>query len=240
MKMLDCAVILAGGLGSRLRSVVPDLPKPMAPVGQKPFLSYLMAWLKAQGISQIILSVGYKNQVIKDFYGDVWNGIRLSYAREDEPIGTGGGLLNALSKLTDAKTILVVNGDTFFPLNVVSLLQTHREKKSDMTICGFFSEKNDRYSCLRLSKEMRVLGKGGAGGFISGGVYLLDEKLIEYLQSFEVCKLSFEDALTPQLLSEGWRAFGYASEAFFIDIGIPEDYSRAQSLCSGWQLNSRD
>ena len=162
MKMLDCVVILAGGLGSRLRSVVPNLPKPMAPVGQ--------------------------NQVIKDFYGDFWNGMRLSYAREDEPIGTGGGLLNALSKSTDANTILVVNGDTFFPLNVVSLLQTHREKKSDMTICGFFSEKNDRYSCLRLSKEMRVLGKGGTGGFISGGVdywkKLIGIAVIRGLQAF--------------------------------------------------------
>lgn len=235
MMQVECAVILAGGLGSRLRSVVSDVPKPMAPVGGKPFLSHLMEWLIAQGIKKIILSVGYKSEMIERFYGDYWQGAELFYAKESEPIGTGGGLVNAIQKLSDPKALLVVNGDTFFPLDLKTMWKMHLEKKSEMTIAGFFSQATDRYSFFKVSRDTRIVEKiNSDNGFVSGGVYLLCDQLVKFLKSLDVSKLSFENELTPQLLSEKWRVFGHPSNAFFIDIGVPEDYEKAQSAQSFW------
>lgn len=137
------AIILAGGLGTRLRKSVPDLPKPMAPIKGHPFLEYQMEYWGEQGVDRFILSVGYRYQTISDHFGATYQGIPIHYAVEPTPLGTGGGLLHAAEGMTEP--FLVLNGDAFFEVKLEELKDFHAGRESEWTLALFRTSKIGRY-----------------------------------------------------------------------------------------------
>ncbi len=227
------AIVLAGGLGTRLRSVISDMPKPMAPVSGKPFLHYIFVYLQKQGIKEAILSVGYKHEMIEEFFGHSYLGINISYALELEPLGTGGGIKQALDiAQSDA---FVLNGDTFFDVNLSALHTFHQIKNSDLSLSLKRMERFDRYGTVALDADARVLQfnekQYREEGLINGGVYLLNKDLFKKIEQQEGQKLadkfSFEKDVMEKHL-KNLHFYGREFEGYFIDIGIPEDYQKAQ------------
>lgn len=219
------AIILAGGLGSRLRDVVKDLPKPMAPVGGKPFLEYLLLQLKRWGTTDIVLSVGYKKNVIKSYFGDggSW-GIHISYSEENEPLGTGGALKQALSKNDDFHFI-VMNGDSFFNLSFADLIRYHAGKPGLVTMGLAIVKDRSRYGGVEINDDdgsFNSFQQDGleTAGLINSGVYIVNRNILKYIPDGRV---SFEGHVLP-LLKNDHLLYGKAFDAFFLDIGIPKDY----------------
>ena len=226
---MDEAVILAGGLGTRLRDVVPSLPKPMAPIRGRPFLSYQLDYLAAQGIRRVVLSVGYCWEALRDHFGDHYHAIQLDYAVEPEPLGTGGGMRLALAQAT-RDPVFVLNGDTFFPVELRTLAAFHEAKGADVSLALAFMRDARRYGTVELDSNQRIVGftekSAREQGLINGGVYVLRRGLLEDQAPRQA--FSFEkDVLEPRCHS--LRCFGLVSSAYFIDIGVPADYQRAQT-----------
>lgn len=223
-------IILAGGLGTRLASVVSDVPKPMAPVAGKPFLEQILQSLPLQSIDKIILAVGYKHDKIVEHYGTDYQGVPLVYSVEEEPLGTGGGIGLALQKSTE-NTILILNGDTFFDVNLEEMLAVHNEENALLTLALKQVKNPDRYGTVLLEKHTIVRfqekQEGLPTGSINGGVYLASRELIKVLPSVE--KYSFETEILEAKVNTT-KLKGYISEGLFIDIGIPQDYERAQTI----------
>lgn len=228
--MISEAIILAGGFGTRLQTVVADKPKPMALVNDKPFLHYIFDYLKHYQIKKVILSVGYKAEIIQDYFKFRYNGIQIDYAYEKEPLGTGGGIRLAMEKCKE-KEIFVLNGDSFFDLDLNAFYHFHNNHHADVTLAVRSIENTARYGtielngdhCIRSFKEKDGQPKPG---FISAGIYVLDHDL--YIQhtpahkNFSIEKNFFEPHV------EKFNLYGYVAKGYFIDIGIPEDYARAQ------------
>ena len=228
------AIILAGGLGTRLRSVISDLPKPMAPVAGQPFLHYIFLYLQRQGITDAVLSVGYKSEVIKEFFGDKYAGINIRYAVENEPLGTGGGIRQAMS-LIDSDAY-VLNGDTFFDVDLTDLHEFYTRRSSDIALALKRMHHFDRYGTVEIGNQDRVLQfqekRYKAEGLINGGVYVISKDLFKKVEAIEGTilpqRFSFEkDILEKHLLALRYQ--GKEFKGYFIDIGIPEDYDRTQT-----------
>lgn len=221
------AIILAGGLGTRLQGIVSDVPKPMAPVANAPFLKYILQYLKAQGVGKVVLAVGYKHQVISNYFGNNFEGIHLTYAIEVEPLGTGGGLRLAIEKLVDDK-VFVINGDTFFDVDLWALEQLAIEQKSDLCIALKPLNKFDRYGSVEIRGHRVVQFKEKQfvkEGLINGGIYWMKTELLKDFK--EGSKFSFEKEVMESKVQN--KIFsGLISNTYFIDIGIPEDYQKAQ------------
>ncbi|MBI3802790.1 MAG: nucleotidyltransferase family protein [Nitrospirae bacterium] len=221
------AIILAGGRGTRLQSVVPDLPKPMAPINGRPFLTYQLDYWIKQGVLRFILSVGYKRDAIQDYFKDRYKGIEIVYAVEEQPLGTGGGLLLALERIKNPSPFLVLNGDTFFEVDLEKLKSFHLEKKADLTMALLEVAENSRYGGVQLGEGERIVAYRGISNpsnrLINGGVYLFEKGALsdEWIPG---SALSLEDQLFPVLLQSGSRVYGFKSAGRFIDIGIPDDY----------------
>ncbi len=223
------AVILAGGLGTRLRSVISDLPKAMAPVNGKPFLHYLIQYLQINGVHRIILSVGYLHEKISAWCNGRYPGIEIAYALEETPLGTGGGIRLALQD-TKHKDILVINGDTFFDFDIPAFTEFYSEKKSDCAIALKPLEKFSRYGCVTTDDKNQITGFLEKGyherGYINAGVYLINK--FSFLDETTEGNFSFEkDYLEKNVNS--LKFYGKDFDGYFIDIGIPEDYERVQS-----------
>lgn len=223
------AIILAGGFGTRLQGVVKDLPKPMAPVNGRPFLTYILDYLIGYHYTRVVLSVGYLHEKIEAFFGPQYKSLEIDYAVETEPLGTGGGILFAFSKCkTD--NVLVINGDTMFKVDLDEFERFHHEKHSLLSIVLREVEDVSRYGSVVVGgNDMITLfsEKQAAAGrdFINGGVYLIDRKLFgKYPQQQ---KFSFEKDLMTRFYTQE-MFYGMPSDGYFIDIGIPEDYERAQ------------
>ena len=220
------AIILAGGFGTRLSTVVSDVPKPMAPIKGRPFLEYLLDDLNEKGINRIILAVGYKKEIIKSHFKEKYKNIDIVYSDEDIPLGTGGAIKKALT-LTKDEDIFIINGDTFFDVDLKEMYQFHKKNSSKLTLAIKDMEKFDRYGSLILEgykiikfEEKKYIDKG----YINGGIYLIKKELLnkEKKESF-----SFEkDILENEMLKI--EKYGYKSKGYFIDIGIPEDYYKFQ------------
>lgn len=223
-------IILAGGLGTRLASVVNDVPKPMAPVAGKPFLDHLLCTLPLHNVNQIILAVGYKYEKIKEYYGHQYQNVPIIYSIEKEPLGTGGGIALALEKVT-AEHGVILNGDTYFDVNYEELLEVHRNSNCPITLALKQIEFPDRYGTVLLdnSKIVRFQEKvmGIKTGLINGGVYAISAAIKDLLP--DATKFSFEKEVLEKNVTSGSLA-GYISKGLFIDIGIPEDYERAQTI----------
>lgn len=223
------AIILAGGLGTRLRSAVSDLPKCMAPVAGKPFLHYVIAALRKQDIHKFIFSLGYKSEVIQTYLSaelpqDTWQAVV-----EDEPLGTGGAILAAVKKAIE-QHVYVLNGDTIFAADMAALMDTQLAMHAACTLCLKPMENFERYGAVELDeggvitafKEKKFYKKG----LINGGVYALDST--KFLQESLPEKFSFEKDYLEKKVTEQ-VLHGFVQDEYFIDIGIPEDYRRAQA-----------
>ena len=223
------AIILAGGFGTRLQGVVKDLPKPMAPVNGRPFLTYILDYLIDYEYQRVVLSVGYLHEKIVDYFGKKYKTLEIDYAVEEEPLGTGGGILFAMSKCT-TDNVLVINGDTMFKVDLTAFEHFHQEKNGLLSIVLREVEDVSRYgsvvigdnNLITLFAEKQVTF---GHGFINGGVYLIHRKIFEKYPQPK--KFSFEkDLMTKYYTQECFYAM--PSDGYFIDIGIPEDYTRAQ------------
>ena len=232
---MTTAVILAGGLGTRLRSVVADAPKPMAPVGGRPFLEYQLDYWIGQGVREFMLSAGYRRAAIIDHFGDAYRGCTIRYAVEERPLGTGGGLLLALDRLDPGdEPFLLLNGDTFFAVNLAALRTFHREHVSDWTFSLFRAGESGRYMGIEWADDGRITDLGSAlgvaGALANGGVYLIRPNVLCDLPWRTGDKVSLETDLVPYVFAAGARCYGFESAGRFIDIGVPDDYARAAAV----------
>ncbi len=227
--MIKEAIILAGGLGTRLRSAVPDLPKCMAPVGGRPFIGYVVNYFRRAGIEQFIFALGYKSDYFDDFLAETFpDGNGYAVSLEDSPLGTGGAVRQACS-LVKGKSTLVLNGDTFFRIDLARLSNFHTTTNADCTLCLCPMNDFERYGVVELDDENRVSHfrekQYYQAGLINGGVYALDKE--RFLDEPLPEVFSFEkDYLEAYYTSR--TMLGLVQDTYFIDIGIPEDYSRVQ------------
>ena len=225
--MID-VIILAGGLGTRLQGVVSDVPKPMAKVQGEPFLSYILDNLSSKGFNRVIIGLGYKAEVITNFFKDSYQGMEIVYSFEEEPLGTGGGVLNALKYVKTSEFILM-NGDTFFDVDFKQLIKFHQEKKGDISLALKDMDDASRYGTVKLDGKSRVSKfvekSANSTGFINGGIYVINTnvlKVAEFPRKFSFEKVVLENN------ELNIKIFGGKFNNYFIDIGIPEDYSKAQ------------
>jgi len=223
---MEC-IVLAGGLGTRLRSIVNELPKCMAPVAGKPFLYYIFTYLQRQNISHVIMSVGYKFEAVQTWIGQTEWPFAVSYAIEEEPLGTGGAIRLALQKTTK-NHVLIINGDTFFDVDVESLYNEHRTKKADLTIALKSMNKFDRYGNVLLNDRNQITSfmekQFCEQGQINGGVYIINRN--SNLMEDHNTKFSFETEILQKHFSDH-SFYGLISSSYFIDIGIPQDFEKA-------------
>lgn len=231
---MTTAIILAGGLGTRLRSAVPDLPKPMAPVSGRPFLEYQMDYWIAQGISRFVISVGYRKEAIVNYFDDRYRGFAVEYAVEEAALGTGGGLLKAIGLVNQNEAVLVLNGDTFFEVDYRRLKAFHEKNNSRWTFSLFRANEADRYMGMNVDPKGRITSlKSGTrelGQLANGGVYLIDPKVVEMTRLSSGDKASLEDDVLGELIAQNVPLYGVEFNGRFIDIGVPEDYVRAASV----------
>jgi D-glycero-alpha-D-manno-heptose 1-phosphate guanylyltransferase len=220
------AVILAGGMGTRLHDAVPDLPKPMAPVNGKPFLWYLLNWLTEYPVSKVILSTGYLHESIISYFGDSFEGVPIEYAIEKEPLGTGGGLMLAAGKVSGSDFI-VINGDTYFPVNLAELYTFHTGQSAFITIALKKMKGFSRYGSVECSDGWILQfheKKFCHDGFISGGIYVMNRNMLMSQPFPEIFSLE-KDILEKSAGIGDLRCMVFNQT--FLDIGIPEEYQRA-------------
>lgn len=228
------ALVLAGGLGTRLRSVYRAGPKVLAPVANRPFLDYLLRWLRLAGFSDVVLCVGYKREQIQRRYksGDSW-GLRLSYSAENEPLGTGGAIKLAQRHI-HSKHLVVLNGDSFVDVDLSALLQFHRRHRALATMALAQAPPGDRYGNVRVNAARKILEfveKGSRSSikemqpkWINGGVYVFRRELLRLIPAGR--PVSLERDIFPKI--KGRPFYGYPVAGYFIDIGVPKDYGKAQ------------
>lgn len=236
------ALILAGGLGTRLRPVVSDRPKAMATVGGKPFLEHQLAFLKGCGVSHFVFCVGYRHQQIQAHFGDGsrW-GVRIDYSVEEQPLGTGGALKHAEKYVQD--TFLALNGDSFFDTDLQRLVQFHEEKrvaargqKCLATMALTRTREVERYGTVELGAEGEIVnfaektaersaGPVHAEKHINAGIYVLEAEILQMIPASE--KVSIEHNVFPSLLNGG-GLYGCYLKGFFVDIGTPAGYRKLQ------------
>lgn len=224
---LEEAIILAGGKGTRLRSVVSDMPKPLAPINNIPFLTYIIHFLKKEGIKHIVLSVGYKWEMIKEIYGNSYEGINISYAVEETALGTGGGIALAL-KETKQDDILILNGDSFIDFNLNDFYLFHKKENSRLSFVLKEMKDFERYGSVEVNENKIIEFKEKkfiTQGLINAGAYIAKRDIFNGLNLPE--RFSFEQDYLEKKVSEGCF-YGYKTNGYFIDIGIPEDYNKAQ------------
>ena len=226
--MIKEAILLVGGLGTRLHSEVDNLPKSMAPINDKPFLAYQMAYLKSYGISKVILATGYLSESISDYFGHEYMSIKIEYSIEETPLGTGGAIKQALEKVSE-ESVLILNGDTLFKVDLAAFYQNHLQSGADFSMALKPMKNFNRYGVVVLDHEQQVIGfeekKEQLEGNINGGIYLLNKTIFK-TDNYPP-KFSFEK----MFLEEGYKDFkfiGFTSATYFLDIGIPSDYHQAQ------------
>jgi D-glycero-alpha-D-manno-heptose 1-phosphate guanylyltransferase len=224
------AIILAGGFGTRLQTVVSDVPKPMAPINNEPFLNYIFDYLKHYKIEHVVLSTGYLADKISEHYKNEFQGIKISYTKEETPLGTGGGIRLAMEKCM-TNDVLVLNGDSFFDVNLNQYFMQHNTSHSECSLALRKVSNASRYGTIELEyfnkinafKEKDSIEKDG---LINGGVYIIKRELFlnktEALKTFSIEKDFFETRINELNL------MGFEYDGYFIDIGIPEDYKKAQ------------
>lgn len=229
---MDTAIILAGGFGTRLQSVVKDVPKPMADINGLPFLSYVLNYLKKFNFRNIVLCVGYKKESIQEYFGESYEGLNIYYSFEDEPLGTGGAIQKAIldyQNLSSYQNYLILNGDTFLEVNYPQFLEFHEISNSRFTLCLRKMHNFDRFGTVTLNENKEVIGfeekKFQTTGFINGGVYLVNKEILSDKNLSN--KFSMEkDFLEIYYKTE--KFYGFEIEGYFIDIGIPEEYLRCK------------
>lgn len=239
--MIEQVVILAGGLGTRLKSVLGDVPKPMAPIAGKPFLEYLLELLKENGFTKFLLLVGHKKESIIEYFQDGSRfGVQIAYSIEKEPKGTAGALFNAWDLLQDE--FLLVNGDTFFDVQYDILRKFVSEMHASAVVVLRYSRDTLRYGFVDIDDDYKVknfiekgqLPVGRIDGYINGGIYYFKKTILEqFYRNFGDKSVSLETQILPTLSMEG-KLHGLPMGGKFIDIGVPEDYWNAQKIIPSW------
>ncbi len=235
--MIKEAIILAGGLGTRLRETVPGIPKCMAPVAGRPFLFYVINYLRSQGVEKFVFSLGHLHTQIEEYLAAEFSTLRYQCSIEEEPLGTGGAVLQAGTKTTE-KYVAVMNGDTLFRANLQKAFLFHDHHMAECTLLLKPMKKFDRYGAVELNGEQMVTGflekQFFETGYINGGVYILN--IPKFLDEEFPDKFSFEKDYLEKY-SDKRRIYGLVQDNYFIDIGIPEDYKRAQEELAGSPLS---
>jgi D-glycero-alpha-D-manno-heptose 1-phosphate guanylyltransferase len=221
------ALVLAGGFGTRLRSIIQDIPKPMALIGGKPFLAYLLTYLSVNGVTRVVLCTGYKHDVVETYFGATYAGMNIIYSVETTPLGTGGAVMRAMQHVHD-NACLVLNGDTFFKVDIAGLISAFTQSNADVTLALKPMTHFSRYGTVTRGKD-RILSfeekRYCQSGEINGGVYYIKKSMLVnagYPETFSLEK----DFLEPG--AHTLTMTGFVENGYFIDIGIPEDYERAQ------------
>ena len=235
MKISEC-IILSGGLGTRLKNTIFDLPKALAPVAGKPFLYYVIEHLKKQGIEKFIFALGYKHEMIeiylKEYFFSTnavpdYPSINYQLSIEENPLGTGGAIQTACSK-TSAENILIVNGDTLFKINVAALSHFHQQENADCTLALKPMKNFNRYGAVEINESGKVQSfrekQFYEKGWINGGVYILNVPF--FLQLHLPRQFSFEKDYLERYCSSK-KIMAIIQDEYFIDIGVPEDLERA-------------
>ena len=235
------AVILSGSFGTRLSHVVSDVPKPMAPIGEAPLLDYIIKALKLQGFDSFIFLTGYKSEFIESYFKNLEN---ANFINEETACGTGGAILNAYDYLADS--FFVINGDTFFDIDY-SLLEEFGNNKP-ISIALRYTNNIERYGFAEIDTSFSVktmiektnLPKDKIDGYINGGIYYVKKSVLQpYAENFNGEFISIETDIFPQMVKNN-ELYGLPLGGCFIDIGIPEDYYRAQELIPKWfQITSK-
>jgi D-glycero-alpha-D-manno-heptose 1-phosphate guanylyltransferase len=223
------AIILAGGLGTRLRSVVADVPKCMAIVSQKPFLHYVVNYLQKQGVTKFIFSLGYLSETIENYLQTDFPNLNYQVSIEDEPLGTGGAIHLACKK-TSKPNVVIVNGDTLFNININKLHHLHLNKKAACTLALKPMYNFDRYGVVEMDNNSTISSfkekKYYEEGLINGGCYLLN--MASFLTKKFDEKFSFEKDYLEKYIASN-EIYGQVQDEYFIDIGIPQDFEKAQT-----------
>lgn len=225
------ALLLVGGMGTRLRPVLSSKPKPLAPIGKIPFLELLVLQLRSQGIRRLVMCTGFQSEQIEEELGDgrKWD-VTIEYSRESRPLGTAGAIKHAADLVLDASDFLVMNGDSFLEIDFHRLVRFHQERKGWAGIAVRRVADAARYGTVEVDEQSRVVcfsEKRGLSkpGLINGGIYVFKR---EVLQALPEGPASLEKDVLPGLIEHG--TFALEQDGIFIDIGTPEDYARAQEL----------
>lgn len=233
------ALILAGGKGTRLQSVINDIPKPMAPIAGKPFLEYIISQLKSHAIHDIILSVGYQKESIISFFstGSKWD-VNITYIQEAMPLGTGGAIREALESIHD-QDVLVMNGDSYINVDLTHYIKWHFKNNCIASIIIAKVNNTSRYGTVEIEREDRIVNfkekvENKEPGWINAGVYLFRRSVFENISPSKF--YSLEKDILPNLIQEG--LYGYQCHGAFIDIGTPESYNQATSFFSNIRNNN--
>lgn len=227
------AILLVGGLGTRLRTVLPGTPKPLASLGDQTFLELLICQLRHQGIRELVLSTGYlAEQIAQEFGNGEKLGVRIEYSEESEPLGTGGAVRFAQRHVGKCSSFVAMNGDSFLETNFHELIDFHRQHAGLGTIAVRQVEDASRYGTVCVNSEDRITGflekTGYQGpGLINAGVYVFEAGIFAHIPEGQV---SLEREVFPKVLDRGLYAM--EQRGMFIDIGTPQDYARARSLCA--------
>ena len=233
--MAKQAVILSGGFGTRLSHVVSDVPKPMAPIKNKPFLEYIITQLQNQGFDSFIFLTGYKSEIIENHFKNLPN---AQFIKEETALGTGGAILNAFEFLND--DFYVINGDTFFDIDF-SILENFGNNKP-CTIALRYTDNISRYGFVEIDKDFEIssftekgnLPENRIDGYINGGIYYIKKSILKkFVDKFTGQFISLETEIFPELLKNK-ELFGLPLGGYFIDIGIPDDYYKAQESIPEW------
>lgn len=227
------ALILAGGFGTRLQSVVKDVPKPMADIAGKPFLHYLFLYLKKYGIKKIVLLVGFKHEVVESYFKNRYEGIEVEYSIEHEPLGTGGAILKAIKKFNE--NCFLLNGDTFFDVNLIEMESSFNIAQTDVALALSLQQNFDRYGTVSFDAKNKITAfeekKFLKEGWINGGVYWINNNLFSKIETELNKKLSIKFSFEKEIFETYTTELSlkaFKQEKYFIDIGIPDDYARAQ------------
>ena len=221
--MITESIILAGGKGMRLRSIVSDVPKPMASIGKKPFLVYLLEYLISNHIKRVVLSVGYKHDTIINYFGNKYGNLEIVYAIEENPLGTGGAIRNALT-LIKSSEVLVLNGDTYSQVPTDKLYYFYKNKSPDIVMLIRPFQNTMRYDTLGIDKNYIIKRSNSFPTFINSGMYIINVNW--YLSIFpNNVPFSFEERLLH--CRNNYKMIGVPDNNYFIDIGVTEDYMKA-------------
>jgi D-glycero-alpha-D-manno-heptose 1-phosphate guanylyltransferase len=224
------ALILAGGSGTRLRSVVADVPKPLAQIGGRPFITYLFDQLIAAGVTRVVVCIGYKADVMRSTLGTTYGPLALEFSEEKEPLGTGGGLRLALP-LIGADHFLLLNGDSFCDASLPDFNAFHVKHGKPASLVAIEVADTSRYGQLRLGSDGHIDAfkekhLSGGVGWINAGIYLLQTDLVKSIP--ENGAVSLERDLFPR-----WNMMAWPTRGRFIDIGTPESYAQAEAILRG-------
>ena len=224
---MEC-IVLAGGLGTRLRDVIGEQPKCMAPVNGKPFLQHLFTFLQQQGCRHLILSLGYKHEAVLQWLSTVSWSFSIDFVVEEKPLGTGGGIKMAMQKAME-ENVLVLNGDTLVLADLKALVCFHKENDANITLTLKTMHRFDRYGTVSIDDNHTITSfmekMYCEQGLINAGMYAINKEAFQSGAALET--FSFEKDYLEKQVNEG-KLKGFVTDAYFIDIGIPSDYKKAQ------------